>query len=356
MAGPPGVKPWVNPEVYVKRVSAGLWVLVAGAILTTIGYYGLPYVIEVFKMLIAAGRLIPALVGSVIAIAAAGYMLCSPKFWLFGRTMMGSFGRWIVEIWKRTMPVQILEQCLEDMRTLAQQCEAAFRTVGGVMEEFRQLIATAVREQQEAMLAVQASRKKAAGERNAYAEQLMLNKVGRRERSKVSYRETLKALEVMHRWLLKMSEAANYIVLDKDDELKDLKRNMRAGMAFKEGVRAAFAVLKSGHARELFDSTMEMTLARLNAQVGEARSYIDLTKGIIGEIDLQQGALTEQGEQLFGQFQQWSQNLDSVLLGDKKAGVMAEAEAVVAAEFGDEPQIAQQAGRYTRLLGQGGPQ
>lgn len=329
-----GSNPFDKVQNQIKSISTLLWIGGLGTAAFLIADKVLPLIARVLQSGIQVGLLlIPAAILLII--------LTSPRFWFFLHYFIRSIGTWIVGIWQDTDPIGILKTCLADMKQRAERIAKAVLTVRGVMRDLKETMeANDRRIAEQTGLAKQAQKQQLPYQFKARA-----NAAGRLQKSNMSYKQLYQKLEVLLRVLTRMHEAAEFVVEDKTDEVRELERRKKAVNAAYGAMQDAWAIIKGGKVREFFDSTVERLVTSLNQQLGEIDGFTEIAEGFMGSIDLQQGLYDDQ---MLQRLLEWEQKVDSAVLGDEKQQLLADATLATEAQFGTSGNTT---GRYTQLLG-----
>lgn len=337
MDAPTGGRSWKSPQGQIKTITTILWIVgLAGAGFLVLDKV-LPLIIRVLQMGIHAALLaIPAAVLLII--------LSSPRFWFFLNYIMKTLGNFIVGFWQDVDPIGVLKACLADMKERVKRIFRARMTVQGVIRDLKETIEANTARHQETVKLAGAARKQG----NPYQFTLQARRAGRLEKSNMTYAKLLEKLEVVQRVLTRMGQAAEFVVEDKTDEVFELERRKKAVNAAHRAMKDAWAIIKGGRARELFDSTAERLVGNLNQQLGEIDGFMEIAEGFIGSVDLVNGVYEEE---MLQKLLEWEKHVDSVILGDEKAQLIANAGIAVETELGEGRQ--RQSGKYTKYLGSG---
>lgn len=335
----PTGKSWKSPGGQVKTVTTILWIGGLAAAGFLVADKVLPLIVRVLRMGIHAGLLlIPAAIIVII--------LTSPRFWFFLHYFIKRIGSFIVGFWQDLDPVGILEACLEDMKHRKERIQRAALTVAGVIRDLKETVAANETARVERLKLAGAAHKA----QNPYAFALNARKAGRLQRSNFTFGALLQKLEVLQRVLKRMAEAAEFVVEDKTDEVAEIKKRKKAVNAAYGAMKDAWAIIKGGKVKDLYDSTFERLVTSLNEQLGEIDGFMDIAEGFISTVDLQNGVYEEDA---LAQLLEWEKKIDSVILGDEKQQLLQEAGIAVDVEVGGMGQRSGQSGRYSRLLGGG---
>jgi len=148
-------------------------------------------------------------------------------------------------------------------------------------------------------------------------------KAGRLKDSNISINELYTKMEKLYRILAKMFEASNMLIEDIEDEVKVKKRERKAILAGYSAFNSARKILKGdSDKQDIFNQAMEFIKEDLGAKVGEIDRFMEISSTILDNADLQNGVNIEEG---FNLLEKWEKEGTSMLLGDHKNIILAQA-------------------------------
>ena len=147
---------------------------------------------------------------------------------------------------------------------------------------------------------------------------------GRLENSNVNLKQLYTKLEVVYRVLTKMYENTGIVLEDTKDEVKTRTIEYNAIKTSSNAFRSAMAVINGDSDKKaIFDQTMEYMADDIGARVGEMEHFMDISKGFMDGIDLQNGVFEQQGLKML---EDWEKQGAGLLLpADQKQQLLAAA-------------------------------
>lgn len=291
---------WKSPGGKFGTVSS--WALLAG--LGWGAWKIMPYVVELLQNTILA---------TVLGVIAFGlvYMIMDKQV----HTIVWNLYKMIVNRIATTLieydPVSIannyityLEGRLAVMVGRVQELKGAIRKIDAAIEK-------AERERTESLDIFKRGRESDEIEHRTAAA-LAGRKAGRRMQSIEDFKKIKEKLEFLYRVLMKMKMAAEFTIEDKKDEVLTATRMREGVSAGYSAYQAAVEIIRGDvDKRTMFDRSMQFMLDDMAAKVGEIDSFLDMSEGILGAIDLQNMAYDESAMR---QLEAWEAKLDDTLL------------------------------------------
>ena len=273
-----------------KEGKTGL--LVGAGIFGVLGYglyYLLPYLITMTKNLLTL-----ALLG--ICLFVLVYLVMDPQvrnlIWYLYKSLM----RGITGLFIQIDPVGIIETYVAHLRKQLENLESQIQTLSGAKRKLQDAIDRAKEDLEEQLNLAKVGQKKGLGvaEITVYT-----NQAGRLKTRIEKYQNLLAKLDTLYRILEKMDKAAKVVILDKTNQVEDIKtqrQEMRTGFnAFK----SAMSILAGDPDKKvLFDQAMESIQNDISMKAGAMERFIEESGEVMQAIDLQNGAFEEKGMKL----------------------------------------------------------
>jgi predicted HicB family RNase H-like nuclease len=287
----------------------GVGLLIGGAIILK---QILPWIIGLLANTVTALFLI-------IAVVALVAVMLDKRFWNLLWYFYKSAMRAATSVFITIDPIGIMKNYVSDLRSQAANMAEQIANLRGQMVKLKQTIDTNEKDRVKNLdMAGEAQKRNMQG-------QFMLTsrKAGRLGESNMTLKELFTKLEVMYRVLNKMYETSGIVIDDIEDtvRVKTMERNsIQAGYS---AVKSAMRIISGDKdKKELFDQTMEYLADDYGKKVGEIEQFMEMSKGVIDGIDLTNA--TYEADAL-NQLAAWEKKSDTILLGDQKAVLIADA-------------------------------
>lgn len=149
---------------------------------------------------------------------------------------------------------------------------------------------------------------------------------------------TLSKIEMIYTLLGKYSEASDLFIQDTSNEIRVRETEMKLGRATSSAISSAKAILfGEGEAKALYDTALEYLLEDFSMRMGEIEDFVDMSTGIMQNIDLQSGVMEAKALERLEAFE----NQQSRVLGDQKTLLIEQSNGVYLPVTGaNEPQRA----------------
>ena len=299
---------WNKPEGTTGMIF-GVGLLVGGAIILK---QILPWIIGLLANTVTALLLIVAVVCLVA-------VMTDKRFWNLLWYMYKSAMRAVTGVFVTIDPIGILRNYVDDLKNQAANMAKQIANLRGQMVILDNTIKKNESDRVKNLnMAGQAKEKNMTG-------QFMLTsrKAGRLESSNMTLKELFTKLEVMYRVLNKMYETSGILIEDMESEI-DVKSRER------DSIQAGYSAFKSAmriisgdkDKKELFDQAMDFLAEDYGKKVGEIEQFMKMSAGVIDGIDLQNA--TYEADAL-NQLAAWEKKSDTILLGDQKQVLIADA-------------------------------
>jgi hypothetical protein len=290
---------WEKPEGVTGMIFMAGIVLGGGYLL----YKALPYLIT-----LAANTLYLALL--LVALAAVVYMVLDPRMrnlvWFGYKSIM----RWITGMFVEIDPIGILKSYVESLSDNLAKMSKQIGVLKGQKKQLQQLMDTNNRDIEASMKLAEQAKKQ------GQDAQIVLNtrKAARLQESNQKYGALANKIEVLERILNKMYENSSILLEDTKDNVKVKEQERAAIRTSHSAMRSAMSVLSGDpDKRAMFEMAMESINNDVANKVGEMERFMEMSNGIMGSIDLQNGVFEEEGMKML---EEWEQKSSLMLLGD----------------------------------------
>jgi uncharacterized phage infection (PIP) family protein YhgE len=193
-------------------------------------------------------------------------------------------------------PVGIIETYVSHLRKQLENLEGQIETLSGAKRKLSDAIDRAKEELDDQLNLAKAGQKKglSAAEIAVYT-----NQAGRLKARIEKYQSLLAKLDTLYQILGKMDKAAKVVILDKTNQVEDIKtqrQEMRTGF---NAFRSAMSILAGDPDKKvLFDQAMESIQNDISMKAGAMERFIEESGEVMQAIDLQNGAFEERGMKL----------------------------------------------------------
>jgi hypothetical protein len=193
-------------------------------------------------------------------------------------------------------PVGIIETYVSHLRKQLENLEGQIETLSGAKRKLSDAIDRAKEELDDQLNLAKAAQKKglSAAEIAVYT-----NQAGRLKARIEKYQSLLAKLDTLYQILGKMDKAAKVVILDKTNQVEDIKtqrQEMRTGF---NAFRSAMSILAGDPDKKvLFDQAMESIQNDISMKAGAMERFIEESGEVMQAIDLQNGAFEEKGMKL----------------------------------------------------------
>lgn len=217
-------------------------------------------------------------------------------------------------------PVAIIEGYVEDLGKNLGKMDQQIGNLKGQMRSLKNVIDTNAKEMENNLKLASAAKER--GKQNIIV--LQSRKAGRLKDSNITLSALYLKMEKLYRVLSKMYDTAGVLLEDIKDEVEVKKRERKAVLAGHSAFKSAMKIISGDTDKQaLFNQTMEFMCEDLGAKVGEMERFIELSSGFMESVDLQNGIYQEEG---FNLLEQWEKEGTSLLLGESKQTLLAQAE------------------------------
>lgn len=300
---------WNRPE----GLTGGLFmaaILLGGGYLF---YKALPTLINLAQNTLYLAGLLAALAGVV-------YMVLDPKMRNLVWYMYKSVMRWITGLFVQLDPIGILKSYIEDLKNNLGSMNEQISKLKGQMYKLSEMIRQNQREIQ-TNLGI-ASKAKETGKDAIMV--LKARKAGRLQESNMKLDDLYKRMEVLYRVLTKMYETSEIMLEDLQDQVVVKEQEYKAIKASHSAIRSAMSILSGNNDKKyMYDMALEAMAEDVGQKVGEMERFMDMSKGFMDSIDLQNGVFEEEGLQML---EKWEKEGVSFLLGKEKSSIISKAE------------------------------
>ena len=193
-------------------------------------------------------------------------------------------------------PVGIIETYVSHLRKQLENLEGQIETLSGAKRKLSDAIDRAKEELDDQLNLAKAGQKKGLG---AAEIAVYTNQAGRLKARIEKYQSLLAKLDTLYQILGKMDKAAKVVILDKTNQVEDIKtqrQEMRTGF---NAFRSAMSILAGDPDKKvLFDQAMESIQNDISMKAGAMERFIEESGEVMQAIDLQNGAFEEKGMKL----------------------------------------------------------
>ena len=285
-------------------------------VLLAVGYglfVALPFIITLLQNTIYAAILGLVLAGGV-------YVALDPKFRTLVSYMYKTAMRSITGAFINLDPVAILEVYIRDMQSSRTDMNEQIKNLRGQMQSLSQVIQKNAAEKEANFR--RANKAQETGQKEHVF--LATRKAGRLEKSNMTLQTLHTKLEMLYRALAKMYETSGIVLEDTIDEVDVKKREQAALKAGSSAFRSAMKIISGDPDKKyMFDKAMETLVDDIGAKVGEMERFMEMSAKVIASVDLDNAVYEEEG---FKMLEKWQNESTSILLGNQKDILIAQAQ------------------------------
>lgn len=299
---------WKRPEgVTGTVVLTGL--LIGGGMAL---YKFLPYLISLASNLLY-------LSGMLLVLGAIVYMVLDPRFRNLIGYMYKSIMRWVTGMFVTIDPIGILKNYVEDLKNNLAKMSEQIGVLRGQMTKMKTLISEGDKEIQK-KLATANYAKNDGNPANDNLIALNARSAQRQQESNERYAVLLQKMEIMHRVLKKMYDNSEILIQDTEDQVKLKEQERKAVRTAYGAMRSAMSVIKGdADKRAIFDMSLEHIADDVANKIGEMEHFMDSTKNLMDNIDLQNGVFQADGMRML---EEWEQQANVLSLAPVKEQVL----------------------------------
>jgi phage shock protein A len=319
---------WQRPEGVTGGIlGAGLLVFGGWAL-----YAALPILIT-----LAANTL--TLAAMLTALGALIYVVLDPKarnlVWYAYKSVM----RWITGIFVRIDPISILKSYIDDLGENLKKMSKQIGILRGQIRQLSDLMASNAKEIENNMRLAEQAKKQ--GDQANMA--LSARKAARLQEANGKYDALLKKMDILYRVLTKMYENSELVLEDTRDQVLMQEQEYNAIKTSHSAMQSAMSVISGDpDKRAMYDQALEVLATDVGNKVGEMERFMDMSRGLMDSIDLQNGVFEEEGLKMIEEWEKKSLVMldphlkfggDTLDLGSKPTAVPEK----VAAEIEQKP-------------------
>ncbi|MGB0861743.1 MAG: hypothetical protein ACPG19_08520 [Saprospiraceae bacterium] len=250
------------------------------------------------------------IIGSVLLISAIAFLAVNKQSRNLISYSYKSIMRWITGIFIQLDPIAILRTYLDDMKKSLRDMSKQIGSLRGQMRRLRTTIEQNARDMENNMNL--ASRAQKEGNQSQIA--LNARKAARLRDSNTKLESLYTKMEVMYRVLTKMYQNSEILYEDTKDQIKIKEQERKAIRASHSAMNSAMNIINGNNdQRAMFDMAMEALADDVANKVGEMERFMDVSKGFMDSVDLQNGVFEEEGLKML---EKWEKESTSMLMDD----------------------------------------
>jgi TolA-binding protein len=226
--------------------------------------------------------------------------------------MYKSAMRWLTGLFVNIDPIGILKNYVADLKSNLTKMNRQIGQLRGQMHKLKEIIINNKKE-----IDTNLNMASEASQANKQAQMLLKSrKAGRLQESNLKLEDLYKKMEVLYRVLSKMYENSEILVEDVTDQVMVKEQERKAILASNSAMKSAMSVIKGDPDKKaMFDAALESIADDVASKVGEMERFMEVSKGFMQSIDLQNGVFEEEGLKML---EKWENESVSLLLGDEK--------------------------------------
>jgi len=228
--------------------------------------------------------------------------------------MYKSACRAITSIFVSVDPIGIIQTHMEKAKKHLENVRLqTSRVRGGIEELTRELKKNANQILQNRQLVKTA--KKSGEPRYMKQAKLAARQTGRLDKQQAAYKELLQKMEALYRTLNRVEEAADFLIKDTEDEIKQKKKEREIVSRGHSAIKSAMKLIRPEDDEvHMFNMAMEYMEADIANKVGDIEHAIEVSQGFLDGVDLQNAQFEGEGWELI---EKWEAE-ESPLLGQEK--------------------------------------
>jgi phage shock protein A len=231
----------------------------------------------------------------------------------------------------KTDPIAILELKVREM-------EENLEKVGESLKKLKQTKVSLEREINQNVNTIESSMKQAAfAQKQGASDQIYLKtrQAGRLQKSNMTLKELFTKIETMHRVLTKIYNNSAVVITDTKDEIHISAKEYEAVKAATSAMRSAMNLLNGNKdTRAIYEQAYETLADEIANKSGELEQMLEMSESFMGNIDLQNGMLQEDGIKML---EAWEKKADGWLTNSAvKNDVMSKATGIPQKQFSPE--------------------
>ena len=227
-----------------------------------------------------------------LILAAILYMIFDPRMRTLLSFMYKSLIRSVTSWFVTIDPIGILKNYVRDLEKNLSQMSEQIGTVQGQLHKMKTLIQKNEEEVNNQLALASKAKEKSMDKQMVLASR----KAARLKDSNEKYHELKKKLEILHRVLNKMYGNSEILLEDTRDQIKVKEEERKAIRASHSAMQSAMNVIQGDSDKKvLFDEALEVIADDVAHKVGEMERFMELSSGIMDNVDLQQDVFEDQG-------------------------------------------------------------
>lgn len=276
--------------------------------------------IAAMPTLIALATNTITLIGLGVALAAIIAVISDKKFWILAWAMYQSLMKAITGVFVTIDPIGIIENYIKELKKKIERINTELENLKAQQRSVETAINDSLNRKKQALLLAKQAQKIG----NESALQVNAREAERQEEFAKKMQFVLDKIILLYKMLSKIMENSQTILTDTENEVNIKKRERSMWKATSSAIKSAQSIIIGDpDQRALFDASMEEVAEDIAKKNGEMDRFVDRTRAIMDNIDLNNGVMQEKGLELLRQFESES---GSILISDKdKKRILADA-------------------------------
>jgi len=232
--------------------------------------------------------------------------------------MYKSLCRAITSIFVSVDPIGIIQTHMEKAKKHLENVRIqTSRVRGGIEELHRELKKNANQILQNRSLIKAAQN--SGEERYLKNAKLAARQTGRLDKQQATYKELLQKMEALYRTLNRVEEAADFLIKDTEDEIKQKKKEREIVSRGHSAIRSAMKLIRPEDDEvHMFNMAMEYMEADIANKVGDIEHAIEVSQSFLDGVDLQNAQFEGDGWALI---EKWEKEESPLLGAEKKKAI-----------------------------------
>jgi predicted nucleic acid-binding Zn-ribbon protein len=234
-----------------------------------------------------------------------------------GRSLMRSITGLVIEV----DPIGILKNYIEDIKKNLADMDKEIGNLRGQIERVSGIIADNEKKRLTSL-----KRASAAKDLNRLGDvQVETRQAGRLQKSNETLKVLLAKMQAIIAALGKLREVSDITVRDMDNDVAEKKAQYDTIKATTKALSSAIKIMNGDpDKRALYDQAMDFLADDYANKVGELENFMEISKGFIASIELDNLVMDKEGEEALAKFEEFEKKLSGFSLGGNAVAVSDE--------------------------------
>lgn len=246
-----------------------------------------------------------------VGAVALATILLDRRNWILAYAMYQSMMRAITSLFITIDPIGIIENYIRDLKSKIENIDHQLANLKGQQAKVGQQINDAKKKMNQALALA-----KAAEQQGKKSETALNAREAQRQKQFVdNIQFVFNKIDFLYKVLSKIMENSELVLKDTENEVTIKKQERETWKTTSSAIKSAQSILIGDpDQRALFEASMEEVANDIARKTGEMDRFMDRTKKIMDNIDLNNGVMQDEGLKLL---QDWENEQGNILLSDK---------------------------------------